>query len=629
MSPGVAWAWLSCWAIGAALVLLGWPREHWRRDGVLIPGLGLAAGLGLTSVVYTASSFLPSEQRLLATALIEGMALLGLGLALRRKSDARPFAPVERAAPSPAPRGELTWLACFVVVQAAVVASVVAYRMYQADPHGGWDAWAIWNLQARVFFRTEGDWPEVMQHAQLAWAHGDYPRAVPASVARLWMWAGAEPAGIAAGVSASFAGATVLIVGGVIASLRSPLVAWVSVFILISLPGFVLAAPNAHADLPLGCFFAGAGASALLGWQTPAARGPLVLAGLMTGLAAWTKNEGLLFCVVFTAVCATQAWRLGRARSGGGFALGLAIALVPTVLHKVLWAPSNDVMTGIGSRGWEQVTDLSRHVMIGSAFLRDAVGFTGWAYALYPVMLLACLAPPWRARLRAGEGSMLPVVGLMALGYYTVFLISPHDLRWHLDSALVRLFLQLAPLAIIGWALLLPRLPKRPTAKPRVRKRVVLAFVALNAAVATVVFATLSGQLRRGELAAETLAGTRVVAALAGDSWHGTESDGRARWTWSRGTADVLLHAERAGAVVTLSFDTRSLQPRAIRVTTEGRELWRGDAGTEFTTVELPPLVLGAGVTTLRIETNAPAVAESSDPTARALAFVVHEARLN
>lgn len=153
--------------------------------------------------------------------------------------------------------------------------------------------------------------------------------------------------------------------------------AWMSVLVIVTLPGFVLAAPNAHADVPLGCFFAGAGAAAVIGWQGPGARGPLLLAGSLTGLAAWTKNEGLLFCVVFTIVCAALAWRSKRLRHFGIFAFGLAVALVPVVTHKLWWAPPNDIMTHVGGRWWEQVTDHARHATVGATFLRDAAGFTG------------------------------------------------------------------------------------------------------------------------------------------------------------------------------------------------------------------------------------------------------------
>ena len=42
----------------------------------------------------------------------------------------------------------------FVFVQAAVVASVIAWRTYRAEPLGGWDGWAIWNLHARFMLRA-------------------------------------------------------------------------------------------------------------------------------------------------------------------------------------------------------------------------------------------------------------------------------------------------------------------------------------------------------------------------------------------------------------------------------------------------------------------------------------------
>ena len=44
----------------------------------------------------------------------------------------------------------------------------------------------------------------------------------------------------------------------------------------------------------------------------------------------------------------------------------------------------------------------------------------------------------------------LAVVGVMAAGYTAIYIITPHDLRWHLATSLERLMLQLWPSLIFA-----------------------------------------------------------------------------------------------------------------------------------------------------------------------------------
>ena len=76
--------------------------------------------------------------------------------------------------------------------------------------------------------------------------------------------------------------------------------------------------PDQYADIPLACYFAGALILALL--DRP------VLAGLLAGLAAWTKDEGVLFALVFL-VSAALFRRSQVARLLIGAALGGAVVV--------------------------------------------------------------------------------------------------------------------------------------------------------------------------------------------------------------------------------------------------------------------------------------------------------------
>src|ERR1019366_8764917 len=80
--------------------------------------------------------------------------------------------------------------------------------------------------------------------------------------------------------------------------LRAPVIALVGGLVLLGTPFFVTFASNEHADIPLGFFMLATLVLIALGGRASEAWGLPALAGLTAGLAAWTKNEGLLFAVV-------------------------------------------------------------------------------------------------------------------------------------------------------------------------------------------------------------------------------------------------------------------------------------------------------------------------------------------
>ena len=73
----------------------------------------------------------------------------------------------------------------------AIVALVSVIVSALASPHGDWDAWAIWNQHARFLFRGGGSdaWRAFLA---INWSQPDYPLLLPASVARVWAYAGHE-----------------------------------------------------------------------------------------------------------------------------------------------------------------------------------------------------------------------------------------------------------------------------------------------------------------------------------------------------------------------------------------------------------------------------------------------------
>jgi hypothetical protein len=200
MSFGAIAALLCAWLLGGLIVAafrpVGVPRPG---DRLLIVSLGLLVGLGVTSTgFFFASPVTPRPARLSGAAeLVAGVAL---AWRVGRRGDG-----VDRASAPPAPPASWRqWLLASVLAQAVWVAGVGAWRAYQAEPYGGWDGWAIWNLHARLMLRAGMEWPALLAEPAISWTHPDCPRLLPAAVARPWAWGGAESPAAAALISVAF-----------------------------------------------------------------------------------------------------------------------------------------------------------------------------------------------------------------------------------------------------------------------------------------------------------------------------------------------------------------------------------------------------------------------------------------
>jgi len=456
-----------CLACGFFLVRLGWSRlgqsfsEHW-----LVGSLTVGFGLGIFSVVFFLSVVL-QETRVIAVD-VAALALLMAGFFWRRVPQV-PSAVGVRANDGIEP----AWLrrlviGAFVIALCAALYSGVMRTL--AYPHGdGWDAFSIWNLHARFLFRGGSNWRDGFT-TLLPWSHPDYPLLVPAAVAHFWTYLGYDSPLVPAAIGFLFTFSTAGVLFSSISILRGRTAALLGTTALLATPSFIELGTSQYADVPLSFFYLATIVLLCLhddraqDHVSPRAPGLLVLAGIATGFAAWTKNEGQLFlCAIVLARLCILARKRGRphSRARTGAIFPLLIAIIPMLFliagFKHYIAPPGDLFSDLTTT-LHKLLDPSRYWAITKWYFKGFFRFGRWWLIPGPVLLTGYYFAAGKedddATPQTGLRTSILALTITLAGYFIVYLITPYDIYWHLRFSLSRLFLQLWPSAIFVFFLL-------------------------------------------------------------------------------------------------------------------------------------------------------------------------------
>jgi len=383
----------------------------------------------------------------------------------------------------------------------------------------------------------------------------------------------------------------------------------------------------------------------------------LVLAALLWGLLAvddvhgWLAWIGVLFSAGalasvresltdLPALTLLAAAMVAVERGRRGWAVGW-LAAAGLARETVLAA-----LPGIGTRPWVSWAN-ARRALIVLAPLAAWVGYIhfrvgpagqGWSNFNWPV---AGFVEKWRAALAAmvhpPSDSTLAWTTLLATGGLTaqaVFLLRRPQIAeawWRIGAIFAGMMLLLGTPVWEGY----------PGAAFRVLLPMTLAFFVLarrrRASLAWLLAGGLtvfSGlvSLRDVPLDLREIAGTRhggdaCIVRLA-DGWFDREQSGRHRWAWSQGGARLEIEAwPFAERTWRLECSLRSLAPRLVTISQDGRELWRGAVGAEKRAVIVPFRAANGGAA-LEFSTDEPAALENETSHARRIAFELYDPRV-
>jgi hypothetical protein len=400
---------------------------------------------------------LPSHDRRIDLRFIGESYLLGIGaqagvlflLAILGVPWSRPIAIVALAAVAiiaalaarrlpPAARLPLHWLDLLTLIPIAGYA-----RFATIAPPTEIDFICIWGLKAEKFWMARGiDWNFLAQPFN-AFSHADYPLLVPLAydfhtlVAGQWIdrWAGAL--NIGCGIAA------LLIIRSFLAEeLSSPLLAAAGTLILMPL---VFSPYVGDAEGPLIAF----SIAAIL----PLRRGQDVTrSAVFLGLAASCKNEGLILIVAVAAALAIT----GAARLLPRLWPAVAISLPWLVASRLHHLYGDLTESGMLERA---VSRLANPLVMLQAMLSHPPG-----RLIFWIGLLAALIVGARRVVRE-ERFLATVIALQLCAFVAAYLITPHDVSWHVRWSWERLVLQLT--GLMTFLAIVVTLPKCSGGRPR------------------------------------------------------------------------------------------------------------------------------------------------------------------
>lgn len=310
--------------------------------------------------------------------------------------------------------------------------------------YGYWDAWAIWNTKAK--FLTSGNWQQLFSH-QIKWMHPDYPLLLPSIVAAGWSISGAYSPVVPFMVALLFSWSVYLLVKDWVSHLFNNRVYGVlGGLLMISLPAFLRWSGSQYADIPLASFILLG--SILLYFSTNNLS--VFISGFAFGLAIFTKNEGLLYFILILVSLTYTFWKINKKIPFNSVLLLVGGAL-PGILSAFIvknYAARNEFITNLP----KVISSISFHkfFLVIKGFLREFLVWKEWMVFWIIAILFLVFLHKGEKKHYFWNTFFTALIVLCFISFFLIYLVTPQDIVWHIQTSFNRLLIQIFPLVIVA-----------------------------------------------------------------------------------------------------------------------------------------------------------------------------------
>lgn len=300
-----------------------------------------------------------------------------------------------------------------------------------AGKHGAWDAWAIWNLHAGYLLDST-HWENMFLNTYAA--HADYPLALPASIALIHRLIGD-------GIWLNYLFHIIIAICiPAIIYLQTYKRAWLLsaiAFLLLCKDEFYITLATYQMADTLIAFFLLLAMIAIDNIESD--KRFRIVSATMLGCCIWTKNEGIVLALLFLLFFYTE---LLYKKAYRDTLIGFALPLTAYFIFKIGFATQNDIMESQNSSTLSLFTKPERYRLIFTAW-KESINMH--YYTIGCTVAFCILVAVIRGKL---PDRRINFILAACIAYSAVYMISPHDLSWHLMTSIDRLIHQLMPASI-------------------------------------------------------------------------------------------------------------------------------------------------------------------------------------
>ncbi len=323
------------------------------------------------------------------------------------------------------------------------------------EPLAGWDERAIYGLKARILYHEGSVRVEAFTDKDIVHSQARYPLLIPLLEASLFAVKGSLDGVFLKLLFALFAVSLVMIVTDEASRLDGARAGALWGLLLLTTP-FVIGPTegrgiSAYADLPFAAFATGAVVMLGRAFDRPGLSG--TMSGLLLGAAIMTKQEGAIWALAIAFAFFLTRWLRASVRPLVLVRQATAVA-IPALMFLVLsfaarrWIPpiwTERYGTFLNVEGIRRLGP--RPLEIAPFVVREIASASHWSWGW--VLVICGLAALRRPKLSEAPFLWRTTAAIVFVSYLCVFIVTPDQVYWHLQTAFARLLLQLFPLAVL------------------------------------------------------------------------------------------------------------------------------------------------------------------------------------
>ncbi|MBU0469749.1 MAG: glycosyltransferase family 39 protein [Candidatus Omnitrophica bacterium] len=316
-------------------------------------------------------------------------------------------------------------------------------------PFGRWDAWALYNMKTK-FLLFSGSWKDIFR---LHWhTQPGYPLLLPFINASAYSFAQKTINSVCFSTAILLSFSCGLLLFGSLKQFTRSSIAFIGSTLLLTNPVYLSLSTAQYADILLAFYLLASITTIIITLQTKD-KGFAVLSGLFLGLMTFTKNEGIVFCLIlFGLTCLNiiifnkDAFR-SRFKIPAYLLIGLAATAIFTIVFKLFLAPPNpDIFPANVSNASMEFLNFKGLMIVVNFTLKEIV-YKGWCF-IWPLMIIMFAGNPMKFfRKESSLISVFFICYLLILLFIYLTTIN-FDLTWRLTSTLQRILFYLLPSAL-------------------------------------------------------------------------------------------------------------------------------------------------------------------------------------